>query len=61
MSVSPPRQSQRSRRVFLSIDRQPGKGDLHPENIDVSLLDVSDSYVILTLTICGFIGHHLNF
>jgi hypothetical protein len=25
------------------------------------ILDVSDSYVILTLTICGFVGHDLNF
>jgi len=30
------------------------------DNIDVSLLDVSDYYVILTLTICGFVGHDLN-
>lgn len=25
------------------------------------LLDVSDYYVILTLTICGFVGYDLNF
>jgi hypothetical protein len=30
------------------------------DNIGVSLLDVSDSYVILTLTICGFVGYDLN-
>ena len=30
-------------------------------NIDISLLDVSDSYVILTLTICGFAGYDLKF
>ena len=30
-------------------------------NIDVSILDVSDSYVILTLTICGFVGHDFEF
>ena len=30
-------------------------------NVDVSFLDVSDSYVILTLTICGFVRHDLNF
>jgi len=32
-----------------------------PEIINVSLLDVSDSYVILTLTICGFVGHDFEF
>ncbi len=26
-----------------------------------TLLDVSDYYVILTITICGFVGHDLNF
>ena len=34
---------------------------IRPREYRRFLLDVSDSYVILPLTICDFVGHDLNF
>ena len=42
-------------------DREITRASYRLGHVDVSFLDVSDSYVILTLTICDLVGLHFEF